>query len=69
MTPERAREKMVMGLPLLHGLDLEFDVQPVHELILKLATAVATRGRKNRPHKLRLQGAQTSVQCLNDLVT
>ena len=60
VTPEQAREKMAMGLPLLRDLDLKLDNQAVHELMLKLAAAVETIGRKNRPHRLRLPWAQVS---------
>ncbi len=58
ITPEQAREKMTRGLVLLHDLDLGLDLQAVRELMLQLARAVETKGRKNQPYKLRLPWAQ-----------
>jgi FdhE protein len=59
LTPEEARAKMELGLPLLHDLDLELDVEAAHELILKLARAIETMNKKNQPHKFRLPWLQT----------
>ncbi len=54
ITPEQARAKMVAGLPILRGLDLDLDVESTRELMIKLATAVEIVGRKKTRHKLRL---------------
>jgi FdhE protein len=54
LTPEEARAKMELGLPLLHDIDLGLDVEAVHELMLKLARAVETLKKKNQPRKLGL---------------
>ena len=54
ITPEQARAKMEKGLPLLHELDLDLDVEAVRELMLRLATAVETISKKKRHSKLRL---------------
>lgn len=62
LNPEEARAKMELGLPLLHDLDLELDVEAVRELMLKLARAVETMKKKNQPHKLRLPWFQTSSE-------
>ena len=48
ITLDQARTKMEQGLPLLHDLDLEFDSQAAHELMLSLARAVETIGEKNQ---------------------
>ena len=58
LTPEDARAKMELGLPLLHDLDLELDVEAVHELMLKLARAIETMIKTNQPHKFRLPWLQ-----------
>jgi len=34
LAPEKARAKMELGLPLLHDLALELDVEGVHKLML-----------------------------------
>jgi hypothetical protein len=60
LTPEDARAKMGLGLPLLHHLDLELDVEAVQELMIKLARAVETINKKNHPHKFRPPWLQTS---------
>jgi len=60
LTLEEARAKMELGLPLLHDLDLELDVEAVHELMLKLARAVETMKKKNQPNKFQLPWLQTS---------
>jgi FdhE protein len=60
LTQEEARAKMELGLPLLHDLDLELDVEAVRELMLKLARAVETMKKRNQPHKLWLPWLQTS---------
>ncbi|HEX9137950.1 MAG TPA: hypothetical protein VF905_13540, partial [Nitrospirota bacterium] len=60
ITLDEARAKMELGLPLLHDLDLELDVEAVHELMLKLARAVETTIKKNKPNKFRLPWLQKS---------
>jgi len=62
LTPEQARAKMEAGLPLLHDVDLDLDVEAVRELMIKLARAVETASRKNSWHKLRLPWLQTSSE-------
>jgi Protein involved in formate dehydrogenase formation len=62
LTPEQARAKMEAGLPLLSGLDLDLDVEAVRELMIKLARAVETVGKKNSWHKLRLPWLKTSSE-------
>jgi len=54
LTPDQARAKMEMGLPLLHDLDLELDIEAIRELMLELSRAIETTDRKNQPHKRRL---------------
>lgn len=44
LTPEQARSKMEKGLPLLHDLDLELDIQSVRGLMLQLARAIGKFG-------------------------
>jgi FdhE protein len=51
LTPEQAREKMRQGLPLLCGLDLDLDVDSVHETMLRLVKAVGTAWRNNHPRQ------------------
>ncbi len=60
LTPEQVRAKMEAGLPLLRDLDL--DVEAVRELMINLARAVGTVGKKNSWHKLRLPWLQTSSE-------
>jgi len=60
LTPEESRTKMEAGRPLLHDLGLELDFEAVHELMLKLARAVETIKRRNRPYKLRLPWQQAT---------
>jgi FdhE protein len=60
LTPEHVRAKMENGLSLLHDLDLELDTEAVRELMLKLAAAVETAGKKKQPHKLLLPWMRTS---------
>ena len=62
LTPKEARAKMELGLPLLNDLDLELDVEAVHELMLKLSRAAETMNKKHKPHKFRLPWLQTSVE-------
>jgi hypothetical protein len=59
LTPEKTRAKMELGLPLLHDLDLDLDVEEVRRLMLKLARAVEAVTTKNQPHKFRLPLRQT----------
>lgn len=51
MTPEEACRKMGDGRPLLSGLDLDLDAAAVRELVIELAEAVESVGRKDQPHK------------------
>ncbi len=60
LTLEDARAKMEQGLPLLHDLDLELDIEAVRELMLNLARAVETMIKKSKPHTFRLPWLQTS---------
>jgi formate dehydrogenase accessory protein FdhE len=48
LTPEQARAKMAGGLPLLHGMELEFDRSAAHELMTALASALENIGGNNR---------------------
>jgi FdhE protein len=54
MTQEQARAKLDTGLPLLHDLDLELDVESVRDLMLRLAHAVENSGEKNHASRIRL---------------
>jgi len=45
LTPEQARSKMEKGLPLLHDLDLELDMQSVRGLMLQLVRAIGKFGK------------------------
>jgi FdhE protein len=49
-----ARAKMEQGLPLLHDLDLDLDVEAARELMLKLAAAIEAVTKKSRPRTVRL---------------
>ncbi|HEY6012125.1 MAG TPA: hypothetical protein VIX18_11715, partial [Nitrospirota bacterium] len=49
LTPDQARAKMEKGLPLLHNLDLELDVEAARVLMIKLATAVEEVNAKRQP--------------------
>lgn len=60
LTPLQVREKMGKGLPLLHDLDLELDVETVRGLMIGLADAIETVGRKNSWHRLRLPWLRAS---------
>ena len=51
MTPEEARRKMGNGQALLSGLDLDLDAAAVRELVLELAEAVESVGRKDQTHE------------------
>ncbi len=62
LTPEQVRAKMEAGVPLLRDLDLDLDVEAVHELMIKLASAVETASKKNSWHKLRLPWLKTSSE-------
>jgi Protein involved in formate dehydrogenase formation len=48
LTRDQAFSKMETGLPLLHNLNLELDIQSVHDLMLQLALAVETFGEKKQ---------------------
>ncbi len=54
LTPDQVRAKMERGLPLLHDLDLELDTQAARELMINLAAAMETIGKKHERRKLRL---------------
>src|SRR5208282_1579029 len=54
ITPDQARAKMELGLPLLHDLELELDIEAMRELMQELSHAIETTNRKNQPHKRRL---------------
>jgi formate dehydrogenase maturation protein FdhE len=54
LTAGQVREKMASGVPLLSGLDLDFDLDAARALMIKLAAAVEEAGRKHHPLKLRL---------------
>ncbi len=62
LTTRQAREKMESGMPLLSGLDLEFDVEAVRALMIKLAEAVEKAGRGQHPPKLRLPWLSSSPE-------
>jgi FdhE protein len=62
LTPEQVRAKMEAGMPLLHDVDIDLDVEAVRELMIKLARAVKTASKKNSWHKLRLPWLQTSSE-------
>lgn len=48
LTPVEARRKMEEGLPLLHGLDIEIDLQDAQELMLLLSRTIEKC--INKPH-------------------
>ncbi len=56
--PDQIRAKMDKGEPLLPGLDLELDVDALHNLMLQLARAVETTGGENSRPKLSLPWVQ-----------
>ncbi len=60
LTLEQVRAKLEKGLPLLHDVDLDLDVEAVRELMIKLARAVKTASKKNSWHKLRLPWVHTT---------
>lgn len=60
ITPDQVCAKMKKGLPLLHDLGLEFDVEAVRGLMIRLARSLETIGRKNSWHKLRLPRLSSS---------
>jgi len=51
LTQDQAFSKMETGLPLLHNLNLELDIQSVHDLMLQLALAVDTFGEKKQSYR------------------
>jgi len=51
ISPVQARTKMSEGLPLLHDIDLELDMQSVHDLMLSLTRAVETFGENKQSYK------------------
>jgi FdhE protein len=58
----QVREKMASGVPLLSGLDLDFDVEAVRALMIKLAAAVEKAGRVPQPLKLRLPWLSSTTE-------
>jgi len=60
LTSEQVRAKIEAGLPLLHDVNLDLDVESVRELMIKLARAVETASKKNSWHKLRLPWVHTA---------
>jgi FdhE protein len=48
LTRDQARVKMEKGMPLLHDLDLEFDGEAAFGLMLRMARALETTGKKRR---------------------
>lgn len=55
LTSGQVREKMESGVPLLSGLDLDFDVEAVRALMIRLAAAVEKTGRGRGQHSLKLR--------------
>src|SRR5512141_925687 len=54
LTTGQAREKMASGVPILSDLGLDFDVEAVRALMIRLAAALGKAGRAPQPLKLRL---------------
>ena len=61
LTQEQVREKMDLGQPLLHGLNIELDIDAVRELMLRLVRAIEGLGTRNLPRILRLPWKQSSA--------
>jgi FdhE protein len=62
LTTGQVSEKMASGVPLLSGLDLDFDVEAVRALMIKLAAAVEKAGRGPQPLKLRLPWRSSTIE-------
>ena len=54
---EQIRAKLGRGTPLLQGIELELDRDKMHELMLRLATALENNGGKNRRQYRRIREA------------
>ncbi len=55
LTTDQVREKMTSGVPLLSGLDLDFDVEAARTLMIKLVAAVEKTVSVDQPPKLKLR--------------
>jgi FdhE protein len=55
LTTGQVRAKMESGVPLFSGLDLDFDVEAVRTLMIKLAAAVERAGSVDQTPKLKLR--------------
>ena len=64
LTRDEVRAKMESGVPILHGLALEIDIEAVHELMFRLAAAVEAVAREGRPGEPPLPGAAASQEPL-----
>ena len=62
LTQEQVREKMDLGQPLLHGLDIELDIDAVRELMLRLVRAIEGLRTKDLPRIMRLPWKQSSAR-------
>ncbi len=54
LTQEQVREKMAIGKPLIHDLNIELDINAVRDLMLHLVCAIEGLGTRNLTHILRL---------------
>jgi len=54
---DQIRAKLAAGTPLLHGIALELDRDKIHELMLRLATALESDGGKSRIQYRRIRRA------------
>lgn len=63
LTREQAFSKMETGLPLLHDLNLELDIQSVHDLMLQLAIAVETFGEKKQSYRQEMPRGCSDKPC------
>ncbi len=61
LTQEQARKKMDLGQPLLHGLNIELDIDAVRELMLHLVRAIESLGTRSLPRILRLPWKQSTA--------
>ncbi len=55
LTPEQARRKMEEGLPLLHGLELEVDLEGTKELMLQLARLLEDCRKSSAARQIRIE--------------
>lgn len=60
LTPEQIRSKMERGEPVLHDVELDMNVDAVQKLMVRLARAMESLGKKNKPAKLKLPWTRTS---------